>query len=262
MTGRSVVVTGAASAVGAACARRFAEAGDRLVLADEDEEKGKALTDALLESGVEATFVHADTNRRLSVHNIIAEALDAYDRIDVLAHMVMERFSAPFLETTEDDFDAVIERNVRGAFLINQAAAKQFVKQLDNEPGENGRGVIVNIASVEAVTAAADHVAFATSQGGLHQLSKAAALALSSHGVRVNAVGVGAIKGEMDKETAPKRIREATPLKRIGDPEEVAEVIFFLASDAASYVTGQTVYVDGGRLAQLDSLPEEKKSED
>lgn len=261
MSKRSVIITGAASAVGAACARRFAAAGDNLVLADPDEDAVKTLAEDLKESASGAvTFVHADTSRRLHVHNIIAEALDANGRVDVLAHMVMERFSASFLETKEDDFDRVIERNLRGAFLINQAAAKQFVKQASDEPTHESQGAIVNIGSVEAVTVSADHVAFAASQGGLHQLSKAAALALSPHNIRVNAVGVGSIKGEMDKGSEPKQLSAATPLKRIGDPEEVAEVIFFLASDAASYVTGQTLYVDGGKLAQLDA-PQEAKSE-
>ncbi len=259
MTGRSVIVTGAASPVGAASARRFAEAGDRLVLADADEAAGEKVAEALAEAGASVAFVHADTSRRLDVHNIIAEALDANDRIDVLAHTVMERFSAPFLETDEDDFDRVIGRNIRGAFLINQAAAKQFVKQADNDAGAGG--VIVNVGSVEAVTAAADHVAFATSQGGLHQLTKAVALALSPHNVRVNAVGVGAVKGDMDEGVQPKRMRDVTPLKRIGDPEEVASVIYFLASDEASYVTGQSIYVDGGRLAQLDPPNENGKTE-
>ncbi len=260
MTGRSVIITGAASPVGAACARRFAEAGDRLVLADADEDAGKAVastvSDVIGDSGASVTFVHADTSRRLNVHNIIAEALDVNGRVDVLAHTVMERFSAPFLEMAEDDFDRVIECNVRGAFLINQAAARQFVKQADNEDG--GGGVIVNVGSVEAVTAAADHVAFATSQGGLHQLTKAVALALSPHGVRVNAVGVGSVKGELGPNAKPRRVQNITPLKRIGDPEEVASVIFFLAGDEASFVTGQSIYVDGGKLAQLDPPSDER----
>lgn len=259
MASRSVIITGAASGVGAACARRFAEAGDRLVLADADEEKGAALARELSDKGVEAAFVHADVANRLHVHNIVAEALDAYDRIDVLAHTVMTQFSAPFFETSEEDFDRIVAANIRGAFLINQAVAKQLVKQAEEGNSNGSPGAIVNIGSVEAVTAAANHVAFAASQGGLHQLTKAIAMALSGQGIRVNAVGVGAIKGEMDKDAEQKRLRDTTPLKRIGDPEEVAEVVYFLSSDAASYVTGQWIYVDGGRLSQTDSSPAEKK---
>jgi len=250
MAGRSVVITGAARGVGAACAKRFAEAGDKLVLADKDEAAGKEFTEELREKNYEVTFVHADVTNRLHVHNIIAEALDAYDGIDVLAHTVMERFSAPFLETSEEDFDRVVAANLRGAFLVNQAVAKQFVKQLNDDTLKRPPGVIVNIGSVEAVTAAADHVAFAASQGGLHQLTKAIALALSPHGIRANAVGLGGIKSEMSDDEDKNSMRNATPLKRIGDPEEVAEVVFFLANPASSYVTGQCIFVDGGRLVQ------------
>ena len=259
MTNRSIVVTGAARGVGAACARRFAKAGDRLVLADVNEEAGKLFADELTATGVDVAFVHADVTNRLHVHNIIAEALDANGRIDVLAHTVMEQFSAPFLDTSEEDFDRIVAANIRGAFLINQAVAKHFVKRSQKEERSPSPGVIVNIGSDEAVTVAADHVAFAASQGGLHQLTKAVAIAMSPYGVRVNIVGVGAIKGETADGTKRDIERDATPLKRIGDPEEVAEVVFFLTSDAASYVTGQSLYVDGGRLASNASSLMSKK---
>lgn len=259
MANRSIIVTGAARGVGAACARRFAQAGDKLILADVNEGAGKAFADELASAGADVAFVHADVTNRLHVHNIIAEALDANGGIDVLAHTVVEHFSAGFLETSEEDFDRIVAANIRGAFLINQAVAKHFVKRSQSEERSESPGVIVNIGSDEAVTVAADHVAFAASQGGLHQLTKAVAIAMSPYGVRVNIVGVGAIKGEMAEGAKREIERDATPLRRIGDPEEVAEVVFFLSSDAASYVTGQSLYVDGGRLASNASSLISKK---
>lgn len=253
MVGRSVVITGAAQGIGAACVARFAASGDKLVLADVDESAGRTLTRQLIEQNFEAVFVHADVTNRLHVHNIIAEALEAFGRIDVLAHTILERHSAPFLETSEEDFDRIVTANIRGAFLINQAVSKQMVKQLDQSAATESAGVIVNVGSVEAVTASADQVAFAASQGGLHQLTKAIAMSMSRFGIRANAVGVGAIKGDISSESESETLQNATPLQRLGDPEEVAEVIFFLSSEFASYVTGQCIYVDGGSLARKGS---------
>lgn len=251
MSGRSVIITGAARGVGAACARLFAENGDQLVLADIDEAAGRAFTEELVSQKTKATFVHADVSSRLDVHNIIAEALDAYGRVDVLAHMVLARFNQDFLTTNEDDFDRVYATNVRGAFLINQAVAKQFAKQAANADTEVTEGAaIVNMGSTEAITAAADHVAFAASQGGLLQMTRGVAMALSAHGARANVIGIGAIKGDTEEFDDRKSVRASTPLMRIGDPAEAAAVVHFLASDAASYITGQCIYVDGGRLAQ------------
>lgn len=247
MGGRAVIVTGAAHGVGAACARRFAADGDRLMLADRNEEGVQRLAAELKANGAEATFVHADGANRLHVHNIVAEALDAYGRIDVLTHMAYEDYSAPFLDTSEDDFDRVVAGNLKSAFLINQAVAKQLIRQAKNGTKGPG-GAIVNLMSVEAVTAAPDHVAFATTQGGLHQMTKAVALALSRYGARANSVGIGAIASELPKGSDAAELGAGVPLKRIGSPEEVAETVFFLASSAASYITGQSIFVDGGRM--------------
>lgn len=260
MPRRSVIVTGGASGVGAACVRRFAEEGDRLVIAGDDEKAGRALAAEIVDRGGEATFVLADVTNRLHVHNIVAEALENYGRIDVLAHMALQRHSAPFLEISEEEFESVVAANLRSAFLLNQAAARQFIRQHEDGTAPQVPGAIVNLMSVEAVTAASDHVTFAATQGGVHQMTKAVALALSRYGVRANSVGIGAIRSEFADEADRKRARESVPLLRIGDPEEVAETVFFLASPAASYITGQSIFVDGGRLIRSVAGPETKAS--
>lgn len=259
MSGRSIIIVGAASAIGEACARRFAAAGDKLVLADLDEAAGRALAADLNEKS-SAVFVAASVANRLHVHNIIAEALETYGRIDGLVNATLHVASADFLEMSEDAFDAMVAANLKGAFLVCQAAARQFVRQIEQSGESDADNAIVNLLSTEAITASPDRTAFAASQGGLQQLTKAVALALSSYGIRVNAVGIGAINAEYMDDFDYKSAKSTVPLNRIGDPAEVAEAVFFLASPAASYVTGQTLFVDGGRLVRSGAADYLEKS--
>ncbi|MBB4659414.1 SDR family NAD(P)-dependent oxidoreductase [Parvularcula dongshanensis] len=266
MAGRSVIVTGAGGGIGRATALRFARSGDRLVLADTDATSGIALRDEIRAGGGEASFIEAELYKKLDVHNVIADALDAYGSVNVLAHCDNLFFSAPFLETSEEDLDLVLDRNVRACFLLNRAVAKQIIKQA-SAPSDGGvdtarSGAIVNVVSNEAVTASADHAIFAASQGAVVQLTKAVAMTLSPYGARANAVGAAAIKEELDDVESTttadrKRIIAATPLARRGEPEEAASAVHFLASEDASFITGQTLFVDGGRLA-LHTVPDKE----
>jgi len=264
---RVAVVTGAAKGIGQACARRFATDGAKVVLADRDDKAGKA---AAAELGGEdsALYVHCDVSSRLEVHNLIAEALSAFGRIDVLVNNAGMVSPGDILELEESAFDKVIGVNLKGAFLVSQAAARQMVKQVDDS-GERVRELrrrhaIINMSSINDRVAIAGQLAYCVSKGGLSQLTKAMALALAPHHIRVNAIGPGSVQTDMlgavnDDRGAMEKLLSRTPLSRIADPDEVAGVAAFLASPDASYITGETVYVDGGRLALNYTVPVERE---
>ena len=245
------IITGAARGIGYACAERFVAEGAKVVLADIDEKGGQSAAEKLADGNQSAIFVECDVGERLDVHNLIAETLDAYEGIDVLINNAAMLDSASFLELEEDQFEAVLKTNLKGPFLVGQAVARQMVAQV-----EEGKppGAIVNMSSINAVFALPDHVAYTVAKGGLAQLTKAMALALAPRGIRVNAIGPGSIMTEMLQEVATdeavsNRILSRTPIGRFGEPAEVAAIAAFLASDEASYITGTTIYADGGRLA-------------
>jgi glucose 1-dehydrogenase len=158
--------------------------------------------------------------------------------------------SADFIDLDIAEFDRVIGVNFRGAFMVAQAGAREMVKQVK---AGKAPGAIINMSSVNAHFGLPDHVAYSMSKGGMKQLTAAAAVSLSKYGIRVNAIGPGTIntdivKAVADNPAAMARILSRTPLGRMGEPSEIAAVASFLASSEASYITGQTIYPDGGRM--------------
>ena len=243
------IVTGGARGIGYAIARRFLEEGARVVIADVDEDAGSRAVQDLGSYGA-VRFVACDVGERLDVHNLVATTADAFGSVDALINNAGILVSGDFLELEEADFDRVIRTNLKGAFLCGQAVARAMVERI----AEGGApGAIVNMSSVNAVFAIANQVPYSVSKGGINQLTKVMALALAPHGIRVNAIGPGSIMTDMlatvmDDPEARKRILSRTPLGRIGEPSEIAAIAVFLVSDEASYITGQTIYADGGRL--------------
>jgi glucose 1-dehydrogenase len=250
---RVAIVTGAAQGIGAACARAMAEAGARVVVADVNEVGGTALVKSIAAAGGHAAFRHADVGDKAACAALVDYAVAHYGRLDVLVNNAGIAHAAEFLDLEEEDFDRVMRVNLKGAFLCAQAASRRMAAQAPRANGE--RGAVINMSSVNAVLAIANQVPYTVSKGGINQLTKVMALALAPHGIRAVAIGPGSIATEMLKtavmtnEAARDRILSRTPLKRLGEPEEIARLVVFLASDDASYLTGTTVYADGGRLA-------------
>lgn len=244
------IVTGAAQGIGRACAERAAREGSSVVVSDIEDAAALKVVKAIEEAGGTATFCRCDVSQRLDVHNLIAAALEAYGSVDVLVNNAGVVDDRPFLELESEEFDRVLSINLKGAFLAAQAAAKQMVKQL-----KDGRapGAIVNMSSINSWFGLPDHVAYCVSKGGLMQLTKSMSIALAPHGIRVNAVGPGTIDTPLIKDVIKdqafrKKALSRTPLGRFGTVDEIAAVVVWLASAEASYLTGTTVYADGGRM--------------
>jgi NAD(P)-dependent dehydrogenase (short-subunit alcohol dehydrogenase family) len=246
--GRVVVITGAAQGIGAACARRFSQEKAEVVLLDIDDAHGEALAQEL-----GATYLHCDVGDKLQVESAVAKIIAKHGRIDVLVNNAGIFKAADFLDVTEDDFDAVLRINLKGSFLMGQAVAREMAKA--------GHGSIVNMSSVNAVLAIPNIASYNVSKGGINQLTRVMALALAPHNIRVNAVAPGTIATELaaravlTSDEAKAKILSRTPMKRLGEPAEVADVVAWLASDAASYVTGEIVVVDGGRMTLNYTVP-------
>ena len=247
------VVTGAAQGIGFAIAERFAKEGAKIVLSDIEAGKGKEAADRIALAGGDTRFVACDVGDAGQVTALVGDTVREYGRLDVMVSNAGTIHTAEFLDLEERNFDKVLRTNLKGAFLTGQAAARQMVAQ-------GGGGAIINMSSVNAVLAIPNQVPYNVSKGGINQLTHVMALALAPHSIRVNAIGPGTIATEMaqvvmEDEAARKKIMSCTPMGRLGEPGEVAAVAVFLASAEASYITGQVIYCDGGRLPLNYTVP-------
>ena len=257
LAGKVAVVTGAGHSVGAAVARRFVEAGARVMLVDRDD---AALADLAAELGEDAGIAGHSccaTEDRLAVNNLIAATIDAHDRLDIVVDTDRQVVYGDALEVSGPELTSAIELNVRGPLLLAQAAAKRMLQQEVAE-GES-RGSIVFVSSVLGARTVPGLLPYSVACAALDQLTRSLAIGLAPERIRVNAVAIGAVMTDALRTALRERpeLREpliaTTPLGRIGDPAEAAEAALFLASVRSSFVTGQVLGVDGGRTA-LDPL--------
>lgn len=241
---RIALVTGAAQGIGLACAELLAEEGYLVALSDL---QADAVEAAALRIGGGARAYACDVAEPAAVHAMFDRIEAELGPVSVLVNNAGIARPADFLEVSVEDFRKVIDVNLIGTFTALQRAARTMVAR-------GIAGSIVNMSSVNAVVSIPSIASYSASKGAVMQLTKAAALALAPHNIRVNAVGPGSIDTAMmagvnANAEAMRTALSRTPLKRLGIPREVAETVVFLAGPKSSYITGETIYIDGGRLA-------------
>jgi NAD(P)-dependent dehydrogenase (short-subunit alcohol dehydrogenase family) len=252
LRGKVAIVTGAAKGMGKAHSLTLAGAGAKVVLADIDMAGCQQAAEEIKKARGQAIAVKCDMAQKRDIDNLIAEAVKKFDKLDILVNNAGIFPFKPFLETQEQDFQKIIDINLKGYFFASQAAAKEMAK---NQPDEKGqRGSIVNIASIAAIKGFAGLSHYCASKGGVVAMSKAIALELAPSGIRINTIDPGAIDtpgthtiemSEKDKQAMVAGV----PLKRWGEAQEIANAVLFLASDESSYMTGSTMVADGGWTA-------------
>ena len=248
LQGKTAIITGAAKGIGAATARLFASEGARLLLLDKDEADGLAVAASIAEQGGEAVFRRCDVGCEADVRAALDTVVDVYGDLDVVVNNAGWQLNKSLLETTAEEFNAVLNTNLTSMFLFTKGAAELFIARKKG-------GAIVNVCSTFAGVGSPGYAAYHASKGGVASFTRAAAVSLMPHNIRVNAVGPGTTdtpglhdgaRDTGDEDRGMKSFLALQPLGRFGKPEEIASVIAFLAGDEAGFVTGALWMADGG----------------
>ena len=252
ISGKTAIVTGAANGVGLAIARHFAEGGANVVFADMDEKTLRAQMGEEAEKATNIRLFAGDLRKKLTITNLLSATIDAFERVDILVNASRQVITTDPLDPEDTSMDELLQQNMLTAMRVSQAVARRMIKQA-GKGGATTIGSIVNISSIASRRTHADLLAYSVSTAALDQLTRSLAVAFAPHGIRVNAVSFGSVmsaslKGSLkDDDEMRDAILENTPLHRIASPGEVSDAVQYLASEAAGFVTGQIITVDGGR---------------
>jgi NAD(P)-dependent dehydrogenase (short-subunit alcohol dehydrogenase family) len=246
LDGKIAIVTGAAKGIGRAITHRFAQEGASVLAVDSNAPEVRRVVAEIRRAGGTAAAMVVDVSRHLAARRIVAEAIRRYRRIDILVNNAGLQPERTFFEVTAREWDRILAVNVSAVFWLSQNAGRVMAK--------TGGGVIINLASVASVVARPTTVPYAASKGAVNMLTRGMAVALAPYKIRVVAIGPGTVLTSttqylLHDKVAYDRIMARTPIGRLGQPEEIAAIAAFLASKDASFITGTTVYADGGRLA-------------
>jgi glucose 1-dehydrogenase len=254
LEGKVAVITGSATGIGRACAKKMASEGAAVTIdyIEGQREKAEELVAQIESDGGRAVAVQANVCKSGDVSTLIETAIRTFSRIDVMVNNAGIEEEKPFVDMPEDVWHKVLETNLTGPFLCSQIAARKMIGQ-----GQGGR--IINISSVHEDVPMPKNIPYCAAKGGLRMFMRTAAVELAPHKITVNNIAPGAIDTPINKDTEenPKKMKallEEIPLDRMGQPEEVAELAIYLASDAAAYVTGSTYVIDGGMMRHSKSL--------
>lgn len=243
------LITGGAQGIGRAIAVRFAAEGAKVAIADLHAEAMKDTVSLIESKGGHALALEADVRHKAQVDRMVDAALAQWGRLDILVNGAGINRTASFLEITEEDWDAHLDIILKGTFLVSQRAAQAMVKQGDG-------GSIIQISSVNGLSAEADQAHYNAAKGGINLLAMSMAVELAAHGIRVNSLCPGFIETRLTKPLIdnPPAIAEylkSIPMGRVGQPEEIASAALFMASDESRYMTGHTMVIDGGQVIKL-----------